>query len=841
MNVDERDAVSPVADFEVTWTDGGPPGEGSRWIPAVVPGGVHESLLAAGVIAHPYFGQTEHDLGWIDEATWWYRASFRAAPGSLRFAGLDTVADIWLDGVPLGSTCNQHRTHAFPLDTGGEHELLLRFPPPLDDVLSDDEVQRRAAAIHARQRRVRPHDPPTPQAEVAQRIRRVQLRKAAFSWGWDFAPMVTSRGISGAVSVVHVARALTDLRVRSHDVDPAARTAALLVGGCVDQPGLVEIAVVAPDGEVVHATTEATGAFEVGVSLTGVQLWWTHDLGRPDLYVVRVTVSRGGTVVDSSELRYGVRTLVLDRSPDAEEGGRLFRFVLNGQPLFVRGANWVPPSMLVSSIDDSTTRDLVQLSRDAGMTMLRVWGGGVYPSDAFYDACDELGVLVWQDFMFACDDYPDPSGRLARETELEAVEQVQRLRHHASLALWCGENEVQAIHELVNGEAGPGDWGWALFNELLPQVVAAHDPDTPYWPGSPWGDLPGELLNGTFDGDRHAWEVWHGLDVGAGGPTSFATPGEAMHFSRYEHDRGRFISEFGIHAAPELATLQRWTPPDSLALGSPQLEQRIKDTPKDKGWALLEHETGRPTTLQEYVDFSMACQAEGLKHGVEHYRRRQPHCSGTLVWQLNDSWPGLSWSVIDYDLVPKAGYWFLQRAYQPLLASFRVAADGLELWVSSSARTVSELELTIGIGGLTGPAEECHDVTVTVAPGSSTPVWSRSRVPGAAQVAWVSEVSGRLPTNRRFFAPLRTLALRDATVDAVVEESGQGTARIRLTSHGYGYLARLLCDRPGARFSENYLDLHDGESRVVDVAEIPHGAQLSVSSYGAAPRPVTVP
>ena len=827
---------TPVLGFELTWTDGGMPGADAEWIPAVVPGGVHESLLAAGRIEHPYFGDNEHDLDWVHDATWWYRSRFSSASGVLRFEGLDGVAEVWVDGEHVGTARNQHRCHEYPVPQG-DHELVVRFPPPLDGLVSDEEVRRATEAVHARHRRFRPEDPPPPDDEVALRVRRVHLRKATFSWGWDFAPVVTSRGISGPVAVVHATPVLSDLQVRSRDVDVAARTATLAVSGSVDGACVVGVEVTSPDGAVRSATADAAGEFALELELVDVHLWWTHDLGEPALYDVSVTVSRDGSAVAEQQLRHGIRTLVLDRSADPDEGGRLFRFVLNGHPLFARGANWVPPSMLVSSIEDGTVRELVRLSRDGGMTMLRVWGGGVFPGDVFYDACDEAGVLVWQDFMFACYDYPDPHGRLAQETELEAVEQVRRLRHHACLALWCGENEVAGVHELVNGDARPGDWGWSIFNELLPKVVATHDPDTPYWPGSPWGDLPGELLNGPGDGDRHAWEVWHGGVVGAGGPTEFATRGEAVHFSRYDHDMGRFISEFGIHASPELATLQRWTPPGSLALGSDALDQRNKDTPKDKGYALMEHETGLPATVEEYVDFTMACQAEGLKHGVEHYRRRQPHCNGTLVWQLNDSWPGLSWSVIDFDLVPKAGYWFLQRAYSPLLASFRVANGILELWVSNSGCDTVDLELTVEIGRLTGGSDERHDLAVTASPYTSGPVWS-APLPDGAQAAWVSEATGRLPDNRRFFGPLRSLPLQEATLTPVVEDATAGSARIRLTAQGYAYMARLLCDQPGARFSTNYVDLRDGQSCVIDVTDIPEGARLSVSSYGTDPRPV---
>ncbi len=482
--------ATAVEGFEVTWTDGARPGPDARWVPAVVPGGVHESLLAAGLVGHPYQGTNELDLAWVEPATWWYRARFTSEPGVLRFAGLDTVADVELDGVLLGTARNQHRSHEFPVATAGEHELLLRFPPPLAGLLDGQEerVEVEVEALHDRQRRVRPDDPVTPRDEVELRLSRVRLRKAVFSWGWDFAPRVPSRGVSAPVEVVHTAPALAGVRVRAVGVDVVARTTAFEVSGSAT--GVLRVEAVAPDGRVTTLTSEVDGAFCLALPLVDVHLWWTHDLGDPDLYDVRVTLAREGEPDDVVQARRGLRTLELDRSPDPDEDGHLFRFVLNGQPLFARGANWVPQSMLVSSVDPKRTRDLVRLARDGAMNMLRVWGGGVYPSEAFYDACDELGLLVWQDFMFACFDYPDPRGELAAEVELEAVEQVRRLRDRASLALWCGENEAQAIHELTAGEAGPGDWGWSFWNEQLPRVVSEHDGTTPYWPGSPGATDP---------------------------------------------------------------------------------------------------------------------------------------------------------------------------------------------------------------------------------------------------------------------------------------------------------------------------------------------------------------
>jgi beta-mannosidase len=486
---------------------------------------------------------------------------------------------------------------------------------------------------------------------------------------------------------------------------------------------------------------------------------------------------------------------------------------------------------------------LVDRARAANMTMLRVWGGGTYERDAFYDACDELGLLVWQDFMFACIDYPSDDPELRAEVTEEARHQVRRLRNHPCLALWCGNNEVHAIHGILDRSFAPGNWGYAFFHEILPDAVARHSPGTDYWPGSPWGEDDPTGVNGVLDGDRHAWEVWHGIDLGAGGPTEFASRGEAVHFHRYAYDRGKFISEFGIHATPELSTLERWTEPGTLALHSHDLLNRNKDVPKDKGDAMMSVETGLPLTLREYLDFSMATQAEGLKFGIEHYRRRQPHNSGTLVWQLNDSWPGMSWSIIDYDLTAKAGYYFVQRAYRPVLASFtHTEAEGLRLWVTNSLPRPVTLRLRVELATFVG--KQLHDerLDVTVPGLASLPVWTAGAgvETGPDRFAWVSEEAGLVEANRLFFAPLRDLEFGAGRLESHVLDSTERGATIELRSHGYQYLARVASPAPGVSFNTNYLDLRDGDSVQIEVTGLPSGfdpRQLIATGYAGQPTP----
>lgn len=849
-------APTAVTGFELTATSGPPPADDADWIPAVVPGGVHEALISAGVIEHPYTAQHEADVAWVEERTWWFRTTLPVlqAPHGvctvLRFEGLDGVATVWLDAVELGTHVNQHRPAEFditPLLTGSPQRLLVRFVPPLADLLQPGELDQQLAVLQERMRRLRPLAELPPPEHLALRLQRTRRRKAACSWGWDLGPRIPSIGLHAPVLLLRRAgAAVTGVHARTIAVDPRATTATLQVDTTIDHVDAAESSCLALELADAAGTVLATWSGEASAVTSAVlhvpqaQLWWTHDLGGQPLYTLTARLLQGATVVGERTERVGLRTIELDRSSDPAEQGRLFRFVLNGVPVFARGANWVPVSLLAGSVPDQRHRELVTLARKANMTMLRVWGGGVYEKDDFYAACDELGLLVWQDFMFACDDYPSDDAALTEEVRAEAVHQVQRLRNHASLAVWVGNNEVQGIHEIVTGGLEPGGWGWSWFHELLPGIVSEHSPGGLYWPGSPWGEEPGETVNGVSDGDRHAWEVWHGVDVGAGTHEAYATHGQAVHFRRYAYDTGRFISEFGIHAAPELQTLRRWVGATApLELGGEALAHRNKDTPKDKGWAMMAIETGLPTTLDEYVDRTMACQAEGLKFAVEHYRRRQPHCSGTLVWQLNDVWPGMSWSVLDYDLVGKAGYYFLQRAYAPVVATLREKDDRVELWVTNSGRDSIKLSLRVSVGSFTSD-RVCDTIGWTSQAGSSAVVWRVDKQPEDV-IAQVTEGKGRVPANRAFFAPLRALPLT-GRVQAVAVRTGSQSAQVTLSAHGYGYLSRVHADAPGVRLSTNYLDIPDATSATVTVTGLPEDfdlARLRVASYGQPPAPVS--
>jgi beta-mannosidase len=795
----------------------GPAAEG--WVEVPVPGDVHRALVAAGRIPHPFYDRNEDLVAWMEEREWWYRLRFdgpEAPAGDERLRlvlhGLDTFATVFLNGEELGRHGNMFREATFDVTArvrpGEENLLAVRFDPPLA------------------------HAGPAAFGEWApNEKRRVWLRKAQYGWGWDWGPRLPTIGLWRPVELRRErVAALTGVRFATLRLPAPGRDALVEVEVGAERfagegPLAAAIELRGPDGALAAQATLALDgprARTAYLTLEDPPLWWTHDLGEPARHALRVALLCDGEELDAREQAVGVRTIELDQRPDPDEPGtRFFRFVLNGVGIFARGANWIPADSFVGDLPVARYEARLRDAREANMNMLRVWGGGLYEHDVLYDLCDRLGILVWQDFMFACGPYPERE--LAAEVELEARYQVARLRHHPSLALWCGNNENQWIHDQQHPtEHGARVPGALFYDEILPRVVAELNATTPYWPGSPFG---GNDHNDRDEGDVHDWDVWHGNH-----PRRFGEPArreptpESVSFRRYAEDAGRFISEFGVLAAPDRETLRRWIPADQLFHHSPAMDHHTKDSPKDKIDMLLESVTGVAHDLDEFVDFSMIAQAEALKFGIEHFRRRSPHCSGTLVWQLNDCWPVLSWALVDYHGFGKAGYFFVRRVYAPVLASFREAAGGaLELWVTNDTpepvRDVARVGLRRFAGGAALHEEE---VAVDVPALASRRVrsWPAGELPGGAdRYAAVRSASGAFPANRHFFVAIKDLEREPGRVEHAVEALDERTLAVRLRAvDGYAYFVHMAVPDGAARFSDNYLELEPGEERVVTVS-----------------------
>lgn len=795
-------------------------GESAGWIAVSVPGDTHQALIDAGRLADPFLGRNETAANWVAEREWWWRTAFDAAPAQagerveLVFEGLDTFATIHLNGQELARTDNMFRSWRFDvgalLRANGTNELAIAFAPATASVAGT---------------------PPLLWGAMGEKLtasRRNQIRKAQFGWGWDWGPNLPTVGVWQPVRLERTRQArIEGLRFSTQRI--GAQQAEVRVDIEVERiasiSGLqLDIAIRDPAGATVASGNATLSSASTGFDLhiANPQLWWTADLGAQPLYTVEARLLDAGNVLDTQQRRVGLRTLVLDTSPDADEPGtEFFRFVLNGVPIFARGACWIPESSFVGAISAGRYRERLELAVRANMNMLRVWGGGIYEPDCFYEACDELGLLVWQDFMFACAPYADTDAAFVASVQAELRDQVRRLRHHPCLALWCGNNENQAIQSLINALTGTQAAlvGQRFYDEIIPAVLKDLDPVTPYWPGSPSG---GPNPNSMRAGDVHDWTVWHGVppvpdDQFVGG---YDRSEVGVAYTRYAEDMGRFISEFGIHAAPAMSTLRRWLDADDLRLDAEGFIARNKDEPKDKIYPLMRPLTGEPATLAQYVDFTQMTQAEGLKFGIEHFRRRKPHCSGTLIWQYNDCWPCVSWSLVDYDGVGKAGYYAVKRVYAPVMASFkRLDGDAVELWITNDTLQpisgVANIELLRFAGG----AEWQHSQPYTVAANGSVAVWrGTAPVQSTDSLLCVHSVDGAFADNRVLLAPVKDLALvAGAAPRARIEQAGPQELRVHLDSEHYLLAVQLESERPGLRYSDNHFDLRPGAGRTITV------------------------
>ena len=804
----------------------------SQWVEIAVPGDVHRALLAAGRIPDPFYDRNESEVAWMEQREFWYRTTFQPTGGApapdervlLTFHGLDTYAVIYLNGNLLGRSQNMFHEAVFDvtnkLNWGQENTLAVRFDPPLSKLDADNPFK----------------------STWGRNPERVFMRKAQFGYGWDWGPRLPTIGIWRPVELKrHKVAALLGTQFATLRLDQEPDQALIMVrveaSRFAEESGKGEGALKAEvrlsiPGEKKPVLDE-TIPLEQGKNLQEVNAyytipnphrWWTNDLlpageEKPFLYNLRITLRKGKEVLDAVEQKVGIRTLTLDQSTDPDEPGtRFFRFVLNGVPLFAKGANWIPADSFVGAIPNEQYQRLLQLAQAGNLNMLRIWGGGIYEHDIFYDLCDQLGILVWQDFMFACAMYPENDAHYIAEVEAEARYQIRRLRSHPSMALWCGNNENQWIHDRTFPERWPEKVPGSLYyDQILPDAVQALDGVIPYWPGSPYG---GNDYNSMEEGDRHNWWVWHG-----GPPRRFLDPlitdrsPEGVSFKHYAEDFGRFISEFGMHAAPVLETLERVIPEDQRYHHSPAMDHHNKDNPKNKGDNLMLTVTGLPENLEDYIDYSMIAQAEGLKFGIEHFRRRKPHTSGTLVWQFNDCWPVLSWSLVDYYGFGKAGYYYTRRVYEPILASFKAEADGgVSLWITNDLREDYTARISIRLARFSGEVFWELPCDVQIPANSSREVmrWSAEEL-GAAPDRYLAVHSpdGSFSNNRHFFVAIKDLQREVVTPEVEIRQVSDHEVEVIASAPAYVYFFHLTHPSEFTQYSDNYFDLEPGEKRTV--------------------------
>jgi beta-mannosidase len=643
------------------------------WMSAKVPGDVHSILREKNLLDDPFFGHNDLKAKWVEEKVWWYRTEFTFEKDGLDpderleliFEGLDTFATVYLNGVELGSTENMFISHTFDVTreiVNGKNVLAVKFNP-VSYQLKDKEKNYWAGFDKDR----------------------IWARKAQYHFGWDWGPRILTVGIWKDVRLEK--RKIAKIEsVYARTLDIQDSRALVQIDICTKnfvrgKQLRAEIMLKDQEQQFFRAVNMDKDRATLTLNIDHPKLWWTHDLGEPHLYQLAVVLKWEDEVLDTYETEIGIRTIeVMQRD---REGNRRFTFVLNGVEIFAKGANWIPVDSFLGSAPESRYRHLIQLAKEANMNMLRVWGGGIYEKDVFYQECNRQGILVWQDFMFACALYPDYNRDYMENVRKEVISVVKRLRNHPSIALWCGNNENDWLYEVERaaGNIHTPFYGEKIYHELIPELLEELDPSRLYWPSSPYG---GNDHNSEEEGDRHNWQVWHGnieprrFGQNLGQNISV----EGVSFRNYKKDHARFCSEFGMHASANRYTLEKNMPEGTFYWGSDELAYRNKDYHHIKGILLMEGYTGIPKNIEEYMNYSMLTQAEGLKYGMEHYRRNKPQTSGALIWQLNDCWPGTSWSMIDYYLLPKASYYYSKKFNAPLVYTLEHdPGDDLHLWV----------------------------------------------------------------------------------------------------------------------------------------------------------------
>lgn len=741
------------------------PATGKRY-GAQVPGCVHEDLLRAGVIEDPFFRTNERDQICLARESWIYERTFAVKSAetnaALVFEGLDTLARVELNGALIGEANNMFRRWEFAVGSllkQGRNTLRVVFASPLPLI----ERRHRERPLHS-------------WGGPLETPGRAYVRKLPCSFGWDWGPVTVTAGIWKPVAL----RLGNPPRIQSlYSTQHHSRKAATLAVtiGTLDAPPHSRVRLtLSIDGHVVAATTnDLKGAsLQVDLNVRAPRLWWPAGMGEQPLYTLKAELlDEAGNTLATKSHRLGLRELRLDRH--ADKHGESFQFTANGRPFFAKGANWIPADAIITRLKDEDYRALLQAARDANMNMIRAWGGGFYENDAFFDLCDEMGLCVWQDFIFGCSMYPTFDDEWMENVRIEAREAIVRLRHHACVALWCGNNELE--QGLVNDTWTDLHMDWKLygklFDEMLPAMVQELDPQRDYWPcspHSPTGDRKDHRNEAC--GDAHLWDVWH-----------LKQP-----FEWYRTTKHRFVSEFGFQSFPEPLTVRAFTEPEDRHVASTVMEAHQRSGVGNTlimsymlDWFRL------PNTFDNTLHVTQILQAMAIKYAVEHWRRMKPRTMGTLYWQLNDTWPGNSWSSLDYFHRWKGLHYYARAFYAPILLS--LVEDGargvVDCHVTSDVAASHHAELTWRVVTTEGKvlaqgsksirtpndtSRKVHSIALGNLPLDQALVFASLRVGG-------EEVSANLA----HFARPKNLHLRDPKLRVQVRAADKSGRRFRVS------------------------------------------------------------
>ncbi len=780
----------------------------TAWLDAEVPGTVHTDLLSNEIIEDPFYGSNEKNLQWIETENWEYKCTFFVDSSILKmenieliFEGIDTYADVFLNSTLILQADNMFRE--WQLDCkdyliDGKNSLLLKFySPVIIDSIKSSEYNFNLPD------------------------QRAYSRKAPYQYGWDWGPRFVTFGIWKPVYI----QSWDNLKISNIQIiqkkvtkEVANLEAVFEIESITEQEVELSIDNV-DDSENYFSQTEklfkGKNEIHVDFSINDPELWWTNGLGEAHLYQLLAKAEINDEIFDEKNLRIGIRQLELIRKRDSI--GRSFYVKLNGYPVFMKGANYIPQDNFLTRVMPDQYDWLINSAVNANMNMLRVWGGGIYEDEIFYDYCDENGILVWQDFMFACNMYPGDSNFL-ESVKNEARDNIKRLRNHPCIAIWCGNNEV---------EGAWFNWGWQkalgytfqdsteiwenykkLFHNVLPQTVEKFDPSRFYWPSSPG---TGRDHSASYeDGDVHYWGVWWGEQA----------------FETYEEKVGRFMSEYGFQSYPDLKTIESFTDAGDRNLKSDVMKTHQKHP---RGHELIrlymEREYNPPFDFESYIYVSQLLQAYGIKKAIEAHRRAMPRCMGTLYWQLNDCWPVVSWSGIDYFGRWKALHYFVKKAYNEILISPTIENEMLKVYIISDKLEPENCKMQLNLIDFAGNNLWGESAPVKINANSSEVYFeinlnnllknhNRNKIVFSTRI---TSDGNTLTENNFYFLPVKELDLPNVKIEADIDKD-KNIYIIELTTDKLAKNVFLSLKTGDGFFTDNYFDILPGENKIVFLA-----------------------
>ena len=792
----------------------------TEWYQATVPGCVHTDLLANKLIEDPFYRDNEKKQQWIDKKDWEYQTRFDVNATTIAhenvelvFEGLDTYARVYVNEQLVLNADNMFRTwrvNAKRALKPGANTLRILFRSPINEILP--VMAKLDYKLPA----------PNDQGEKTSPF----TRKAAYHYGWDWGPRFVTSGIWQPVSIQAWDHARVDnLQILVKKLSPEAAEVTANVGIEATAAGAATILLENLRDKTIAGRQQiklTPGSNHVSFDFTIAKpaLWWPNGLGAQPLYSFRARALVNGRVTDEKLTRTGLRTLELRQQRD--EGGQSFTFVINGIPVFAKGGNWIPADSFPTRITEDKYRFLIKSVRDSNMNMLRVWGGGIYEGDRFYELCDEMGIMVWQDFMFACSMYP-ATQEFLDNVRAEAIDNVTRLRNHPSIVLWAGNNEI---------ETGWMNWGWRqtlpaslwddykkIFLSVLQDVCAKVDPSRPYWPSSPHGGLDDDP-DSTRSGDLHFWRVWHAAEP----------------FTDYEKQTPRFMSEYGFQSFPNIETVKAYTLPADRDIESPIMlahQRHPRGNQLVREYMLREY--AQPKDFESFLYVSQVLQAEGIRIGAEHLRRIMPHNMGSLYWQINDCWPVASWSSIDYFGRWKALQYYARRFYNALLISPSVQQGYLKLFVVSDRTKPVPAKIRVTLMDFDGKVLKNFVQDATLAPLTSRSYFD-VRVDDLLKGVHTNDsvvyceliVDGKVASDHDyFFAPFKELSFSKPTITSEVRPI-RGGFQVKVTADKFAKAVYLSLAEYEGFFSDNFFNLAPGREMTV---EFHSRAPLSLAEF----------